>query len=185
MGLLGHLGMKAEQKRLRPFFRNDEHFMETDVCELVSTSEGHFAAQVALSFTNRAIYFRQTKGFNGDVVRIPYECVLGTQQSGSLFEFRTFKSAYLFKELGRPMGSDKRELLSLQIGKIERFHDEVEVPNGTVEVINRPTDEGQQPGWLYLPSENVDLKDPAVRESLRSQLTSAIDQYGPLFKEGN
>lgn len=184
MGFLGRMAMKRELRRLQPFFRADERFIDTDVCELVAISEGNSqermaGGEVALTFTNRAFYFRSTRG-NSDVVRVPYERVVDVVGARGMVEVVTVLRSYLFREIGRPLGGDKSELLSTNVRRLENHRSVIDVAGGQVIAINRPMDEGKDPVWLLQASEGVDVGDPSVRSVIEHELAGPISRYGPL-----
>lgn len=183
MGFLDNVGMKAERKRLSPFFSSDERFIQTDVCELVAadingTRIGPF--QAALSFTNKAVFFRSTKNIGLDVIRIPYERIFHVLANGPMLEFTTLTGGdYLFRDLGRPMGDDKYALITAELARRENHRQVVELPDGSkAELVNRSRDEDKAPEWFT--AGNFDRSDPANREVVETALAPAIMRLGPI-----
>lgn len=185
MGLLDRVAMKAERKRLAPFFTSDERFVQTDVCELVSAEfqpEGTRlpGGPAALSLTNKAVYFRRTDSRNPDVIRIPYERIVVVVGHGPLLEFTTATGGdYLFRDVGRPMGDDKHTLITAELTRRENHRQTVLLPSGgTAELINRSLDEDRGPEWLI--AGDFDRSDPANRATIESALAPAIMRLGPI-----
>lgn len=183
MDFLDNLGMKAERKRLSPFFAADERFIQTDVCELVAAEVngariGPF--QAALSFTNKAVFFRSTKNIGLDVIRIPYERVFAVVARGPLLEFTTFTGGdYLFRDLGKPMGDDKYVLITAELSRRENHRQVIELPDGSrAELINRSRDEDKAPEWFT--AGDFDRSNPANREAIETVLSPAIMRLGPI-----
>lgn len=182
---LQSLAIRAEAKRLRPFMRADEHFLETDVVELVVISfheDGKRVpgGQVAMSLTSHAIYLRPMKG-EGSTLRIPYERLVDLAAAQGMTELVTMVASYLIKNIGPPMGGDKFETIQLYMRKVENHRQEVDVPGGRVRAIHRPFDEGETGAWLFQTTEGVDLGDIQVRQALERALAPAIERYGSLM----
>lgn len=182
MGLLARIAMKAEQKRLMPFFRKDEHFLQTDVCELVAVEFVDGArgqtGTVALTLTNRAIYVRHTKGRSAEAIRIPYERVSDLLAKAGLLEIVTFTADWLFRDIGSAMGSDKYTIIAERLRGLENVRRLADVPGGSVAAICRPTDEGKAPEWIFQMAQGVDIAAPHVRAALREHLASEFAKYG-------
>lgn len=179
------MAMKKELRRLQPFFRSDEHFLETDVCELVMIADNKTGdqtpvrSQVALTLTSRALYFRRIER-NPDVVRIPYERVVDLVARGQQLIVVTSLNAYMFSEMGRSMGGNKYDVLSARLKALENHSEVVAVPGGKVHAVNRKFDEDAPNVWALRPTEGVDLTSPDVKAALEQALAGAIEAYGPL-----
>lgn len=185
MGLLDRVAMKAERKRLAPFFAADERFIQTDVCELVTVEfqpEGTRLpkGQVAFSLSNKAVYFRHTNERSPDVIRIPYDRIVAVVSRGGFLEFTTSTGGdYLFQDLGRPMGDDKYILISAELTRRENHRQVVALPDGSqAELINRSLDEDRAPQWLT--AGDFDRSDPANRAAIEEALAPAIMRLGPI-----
>lgn len=189
MGFLDRTAMRAERRRLAPFFRADEHFIQTDVCELIGVEfslEGTRlpGAQVAFSMTSHAIYFRPTQGVrDAPATRLPYERIVAVIANGPFLEFTTISGGdYLFRDIGRAMGGDKYELLTIELAKREVHRQTVELADGAMEFVCRPFDEGGLPGWLHLVVRgDVDPSSPTVRAAVEAQMATAIARFGSPF----
>lgn len=185
MRFLDNMAVRREAKRLQPFMRRDERFLETDVCELVTIvwrEDGRRqpGGTVVMSFTNRAIYLRPTKGGDGSVLRIPYERCVDLMAGQGMVEIVTMLANYLVRDIGRPMGSDKYEVIRRHMKQLELHSELVEVPGGRVYAVCRPLDENQPGKWLLRYSEGVDAEAPEVQATLERALAAAIARYGPL-----
>ncbi len=185
-GFLDRIAMRAERRRLAPFFSAEERFIQTDVCRLVKAMfrpEGSQipSALVAFSLTNRAIYLRSTSGRRADVLRIPYERIVDVYGRPPMLELHTSTGgAYLFEDIGRAMGGDKYTLIVAEITRRENHRQAVDLPDGsTVVCINRCLDEDQAPAWVI--AGEFDPKDPANRAALEAALAPAIMRLGPVF----
>ena len=185
MGLLGRVAMKAERKRLAPFFAADERFIQSDVCELVSVEfrpEGTRLpkGQVVFSLSNKAVYFRRTNERSPDVIRIPYDRIVAVLSRGGFLEFTTSTGGdYLFQDLGRAMGDDKYILITAEIARRENHRQVVGLPDGSqAELINRSLDEDRAPQWLT--AGDFDRSDPANRAVIEEALGPAIMRLGPI-----
>lgn len=186
MGLLERVGMKAELRRLSPFFRSDEHFLETDVCELVRVvfhDDGRSSplrGRVVVTFTSHALYIRPLDA-RIDVVRIPFEQVTGAAGGPGMTQINTLKASWLIRDIGDPMGGgDKYVILEEALRRLENHSEVVDVPGGKVKAVNRPFDEGDSGQWMLVADEGLDLSSPAVVEALERALAPAIARHGPL-----
>lgn len=184
MGFLDRAAMKAEQRRLTPFFLPDERFIQTDVCELLAIEfqpEGRRVpgGQVAFTLTNKAVYFRKTKERNADVIRVPYERIVTVVATGDMLEFTTFSGGdYLFRNIGRPMGDDKHVVIAAELKRRENHRQVIDLPDGShAEVVNRARDEDVVPEWFTIG--DVDRTDPANQRAIEAAAASAIARLGP------
>ncbi len=176
--------MKAEQRRLAPFFLPDERFIQVDVCELLAIElqpEGIRVpgGQVALTLTNKAVYFRKTEARTPDVTRIPYERIVTVVAPGDMFEFTTFSGGdYLFQNIGRRLGDDKIAIIAAELRRRENHRQIIQLPDGAQAVIvNRARDEDVVPEWLTIG--DFDRSDPANQRAIEAAAASAIARLGP------
>lgn len=126
------MGVKAEARRLQPFLRRDEHFLECDVCDVPVIAWRDGARQeygrAVMSLTSHAMYLRPAKGGGVDVLRIPYARIVDLQGSSSAVEVVTMRANYLILDIGRPMINDKYQVLSMHPKKLDRHRQTVQVP---------------------------------------------------------
>lgn len=185
MGYADRMAMKREQKRLAPFFRADEHFIQTDVMDSATVKWHEDGSRtkigtLAFSLTNRAIYVRAIKGLSSDLVRIPYVHVVNVLTDREMLEVITNNASWLFHWHGQPMGADNYTLIGQELTRLENFRADLDVPGGKARVRNRPIDENGNNGWIVNATQGVDLDSEEVLASLNSQLPEAIAKHGPI-----
>lgn len=187
MGFLARAGMKAELRRLEPFFQRDEHFLETDVCDLANVKflDGApgYQGQVALTLTSHAIYVRPTR-MKADVVRIPYERVVDVLTKPGLFEVITTTASWLFAEKGAPMGGDKYQQVTDAVSRIHNVRRTIDVPGGRLMALHRPFEENSDAEWTFQTTRGVDVTDPSVQAVVRRELADEIARYGDPWSAG-
>lgn len=185
VGILDRAAMKAEQRRLAPFFLADERFIQTDVCELLTVvfqpeDTRLPGGQVAFTLTNKAVYFRRTNERSPDVIRIPYERIVMVIAPGDMLDFTTFSGGeYVFRNIGRAMGDDKHVIIQAEITRRENHRQIIELPGGGVaEIMNRARDEDVVPEWFTIG--DFDRADPANQAAVEAAAASAIARLGPI-----
>lgn len=185
MGLLDRIAMKQERKRLAPFFRGDERFIQTDVMDAVAvqwhdTGRVDRHGQAALTLTNRAIHLRLIKGHGGNVTRIPYEHVMDLSEGPQMFLVTTTKARWRFEYRGSPMGANNFDVIRAELQRFENVNRTIDVPGGQVMAVNKPIEEDGPPAWTLVHSDGVNLADPAVMFVLTEELAHEISKWGPL-----
>lgn len=185
MGILQGLGVKAEARRLRPFMRADEHYLECDIVDIpaIATADGSRGTygSAVVSLTSHAIYVRPNKGGGFEAIRIPYPEIINWSRRGPMVDVTTRHSQILFVSGRAPMIPDLYESISMHMDRLELHDQQVDLPGGGfVRAVFRPMKEGAPPSWVLFSSEGVDTSDGETRSVLERELAPGIARFGPL-----
>lgn len=185
MGLLQGLGVKAEARRLRPFMRADEHYLECDIVEVpvIARADGTRSpyGSAVVSLTSHAIYIRPNKGGAFEAIRVSYPEIINWSRRGPMVDVTTRHSQILFVTGRAAMIPDLYDSISMHMRRIEQYSERVDLPDGGfVHAVFRPMKEGGAASWVLFSSEGVDMHHAETRAVLEHALGPAISRLGPL-----